>query len=433
MTSGMTLGWERARAPSSRIGFVRSDAPAQTDPSPELVTDASDQHALVVAPTGAGKTRCLAIPNLLAWEGPAIVLDIKGELSATTADYRRKVLKQKVIRLDPFRITTPSPHRLNPLDPLGRPDAPVADLAMQLATTLSTPALMTRDPFWQERAQNLFAGLAAHVATRRDPSADTSLREVWRLLHADDSAFSIAAALDAYGARMPPFARGVLAAFLQTTDITRSGIQATAENLVRIFGSEAVQKATEETDWDVGMLARGEPITVYVCIPATKLESHGPLMRMWLSMLIGILNERTVRPKQPTLVMLDEVAQLGPMEAVRTLLTLSRGYGARALLFVQSLKQLDRAYPDSATLIENAGTLVTFGHTRRTMSVAMAELLGDVSADQLQRMPRDALAVQTAGEGTRFLRRCDYLTDETLRARATPNPMFALDAGVGPA
>ncbi len=59
------------------------------------------------------------------------------------------------------------------------------------------------------------------------------------------------------------------------------------------------------------------------------------------------------------------------------------------------------------------------------MSVAMADLFGDVSADQLQRMPRDGLAVKRAGEDTQFLRRCDYLSDAEFRDRAAPNPMFA--------
>lgn len=429
MTSGILLGWESACAPSSQIGFVRREIPVDSKKVSAFVTDTSDQHVLVVAPTGTGKSRSLAIPNLLCWDGSAIVLDIKGELSATTAEYRRTVLKQKVIRLDPFKLATQAPHRLNPLDLLRKDGASVPDVAMQLAVMLSTPATVSRDPFWQERAQNLVAGLMAYVATQPALDADTTFRKMWQLMHADDTVHGLAVAMDRDAATMPPFARGVLAAFLQTTDVTRSGICATAENLVRIFGSEEVQKATEETDWDVGALARGEPITVYVCIPATKLLSHAPLVRLWLSLLMGVLNERTVRPSKPTLVMLDEVAQLGPMDPVRTLMTLSRGYGARAMLFVQSLEQLHEAYKDSITLIDNAGTLVTFGHSRRPMSVTMADHLGDVSADQLYRMPKDILAIKRVGEDTQFLRKCDYVTDALLSDRATPNPMFATMTG----
>jgi type IV secretory pathway TraG/TraD family ATPase VirD4 len=114
---------------------------------------------------------------------------------------------------------------------------------------------------------------------------------------------------------------------------------------------------------------------------------------------------------------------------VRTLMTLSRGYGARALLFVQSLAQLREAYSDATTLIENAGTIATFGHTQRTMSTTMADLFGDVSPDQLQQMPRDGLAVKRPGEATQFLRRCDYLSDAEFSERAAPNPMFALQGG----
>lgn len=109
-------------------------------------------------------------------------------------------------------------------------------------------------------------------------------------------------------------------------------------------------------------------------------------------------------------------------------MTLSRGYGARALLFVQSLAQLREVYSDATTLIENAGTIATFGHTQRTMSASMADLLGDVAVDQLYRLPKGTLAVKQVGEETKFLTRCDYLSDPVFRERAAPNPFFVLEA-----
>ena len=49
------------------------------------------ESLLAVAPTGSGKTTCLAIPSLLTWEGSMVANDMKGELYAICA----KPLKAK--------------------------------------------------------------------------------------------------------------------------------------------------------------------------------------------------------------------------------------------------------------------------------------------------------------------------------------------------
>ena len=45
-------------------------------------------HALIVAPTGRGKTTGFVIPNLLTWQGSAVTLDVKGECFEATARHR---------------------------------------------------------------------------------------------------------------------------------------------------------------------------------------------------------------------------------------------------------------------------------------------------------------------------------------------------------
>ncbi|MBA4324109.1 MAG: type VI secretion protein, partial [Rhodobacter sp.] len=45
-------------------------------------------HALIVAPTGRGKTSGFVIPNLLTWQGSVVTLDVKGECFEATARHR---------------------------------------------------------------------------------------------------------------------------------------------------------------------------------------------------------------------------------------------------------------------------------------------------------------------------------------------------------
>lgn len=434
MTTSIVLGWERARAPSRRMGFLWPDGQGGgrgAGPPPRLKAgpfrDGEDGHVLVVAPTGKGKSRCLAIPQLLSdWPASAVVLDIKGELAATTADYRARRLGHRIVRLDPWRLTTDRPDRLNPLDALRRPGGNLADLAYRYAEMLAPAGFMGRDPFWSERAQTAAAGMMADFASLG--GGDCNLGKVYDLLHGDDPIYAMAAALDARGDSMAPFAAGVFKTLLKLPDITRGGVLCTAESLLRAFAGPEVQEAVSTTDFDIGLLARGGPVTIYLVIPPDKLETHVSLVRLWLSTLLGIILERKQRPRLSTLLLLDEVAQLGAMPQIRTLLTLARGYGARAMLFVQSLAMLRKAYPDADTLIENVATIVTFGHNNSVMSADMSALFGDILAEALYALAADELAVKQAGRETRILRRCDYVNDVVFRGRASPNGMFRKSA-----
>ena len=51
-------------------------------------------HILVVGGSGTGKTSCLVIPSLLAWQGRAFAVDVKGELYQKTKAKRGKANRQ---------------------------------------------------------------------------------------------------------------------------------------------------------------------------------------------------------------------------------------------------------------------------------------------------------------------------------------------------
>src|SRR6202789_1989362 len=65
----------------------------------ELVTYAGDGHLITFAPTGTGKTSGPVICNALRHPGQLVVLDMKGEVYAATANARR-AMGQEVHVLD---------------------------------------------------------------------------------------------------------------------------------------------------------------------------------------------------------------------------------------------------------------------------------------------------------------------------------------------
>src|ERR1039457_2277710 len=81
--SGLILG--RGADSSRAIGFTTRARP-QSD---ELITYGGDGHLITFPPTGTGKTSGPVICNALKHPGQLIVLDMKGEIHAATAQARR--------------------------------------------------------------------------------------------------------------------------------------------------------------------------------------------------------------------------------------------------------------------------------------------------------------------------------------------------------
>lgn len=426
-TRGVVLGRNGEAGRESPVGFAGATRHLIRSPGDiaPLVVDDSDSHVALFAPTGAGKSRNLLVPVLLSTQSSVVALDVKGELTRTTARYRKNVLGQRVHVLDTWHCVTDEGDSFNHLDCLDPDDPGLADDAYAQAGMLIDPTGGLNEIYWDEGGQALNAGLITQVVTAKTET-DRSMRRVWQLAHGDDTVYGLAKLLDDTK-DMHPYAYAQIAAFLGVSaDNTRSCLLSTLRQHIRLFGTELVGKAVATTSFDLDALREGEPTTIYIVIPPDKLHSHKALIRMWLSALMGLMTRRKSTPKTPTMLILDEVAQLGRMEQVTQAITLMRGYGLRCLLALQSHAQLKQLYPkEHEVLLENCGTVLTFGHTAFSMSRQMADVLGDISAETLFSMGPHELAVRRAGERTRRVTRLDYLTDPDFAGRADPNPMYA--------
>lgn len=68
----------------------------------KLLHDNGPAHIGVFAPTRSGKGAAIIIPTCLEWNHSLVVLDLKGENFNFTASYRKKALKNKIIKFEPF-------------------------------------------------------------------------------------------------------------------------------------------------------------------------------------------------------------------------------------------------------------------------------------------------------------------------------------------
>lgn len=416
------LGYREFK-PERQIGFHARKEMTPEKPQDEWLD--GEGHLITIAPTGTGKGRSALIPNLLTYEGPAIVIDPKGEACAITAQ-RRRDMGQKVHIIDPFKVVTHETAALNPFQAFDLNGVEHAGVAMDLAAILAGgSAFDTKDRFWDLHGQALLAATISAIATVNDPE-ERHFGAVRKKLKGGDVPYNLAVMLDTVGGKLDPFAYDEISSFTQTTDVTRSGILATTCSYLTPLASKAAQDTVSRSTIDLQSIVRGDPVTIYLVVPPSKLQSHGVLFRLWTAILMMAVLSRSARlPKYRTLFAIDEAAQLGDFELLATAYTLARSYGMRVWSFFQDMDQIKRILPkDWRTVLSSSAAVTTFGVPNPMMAKSLRELFGDFTEKELIHMPRDQMAVQRTGEDGRTLQKPDYLKDKRFAGLYDPHPLL---------
>ncbi|NBD95310.1 MAG: type IV secretory system conjugative DNA transfer family protein [Gammaproteobacteria bacterium] len=393
---GILLGWSLEsdhRAPPMGFAKVPEQAPDTLQPILHNATG----HFMTFAPTGSGKGVSAVIPNLLHYNGPVIVIDPKGENYAVTRR-RREEMGHQIICLDPFDVIADDEPtaRLNPLDLIDGRSPNAAEDARMLAEALSYQTYGHRDPFWHVRGKQLLAGLILHVATARAPVL-RNLGEVHYLLNQSEEDFKFT---------LKEMANSRVEAVRQTVGIVSNSaekmsasIQAMAQTNLGFLNGDQVKHATGDTGFDLAAITRGDPVSIYLLIPPEKLESHGALLRIWISCLIKLILRRREKVERNTLFILDEAAQLGHFPPLRQAITLLRGYGLQTWSFWQDLSQLKRLYPnDWETMYNNCRAHQYFGITTPLLADQIAHLTLKYSYADVLELDADEMLLTLAGD-----------------------------------
>jgi type IV secretion system protein VirD4 len=338
-----------------------------------------------------------------------IVFDPKGELYHITAR-RRRELGQRVICLDPCGLVSSTTDTLNPLDIFTLANADLETDAQMLASWMSDGYRFTKEPFWDQQGSALQAAVIAYVASSL-PKEERNLESARKLLMSDDTVYNLAVILDTHGKTMNKMAHDEISAFLQTTDVTRSGILSTALSYVKQFHSPRMAAALSNSTFDLRDIIDGKPMTVYMVLPVDKLRSHKALLKMWVGTFLKALTSRARLPERPTLVLLDECAQLENFPYLETVITLCAGYGVQCWSIWQDMAQLKTWYPMSwETILNNCAVLQTFGVNNRHVACQWGDYL-EHRPEALLALPPERAVVHVHGRGEICCRRPDYLND----------------------
>jgi type IV secretion system protein VirD4 len=425
ITSSILLGYTIPAAGRNPIGF---GVLPQTPFAAREVRYDGDAPLITVAPTGAGKGVSAVIPTALTYPGPMVIVDPKGEVFGVTAEARRR-MGHKVVCIAPF--STQWEHAggtsqtaigaLNPLDLIDlRSDVAVDDV--QSLATAMTGSLIGKDPFWDECARQVIAAMILWIKCYA-PEGAAHLGTLRRMVNqAKDDLNATLTAMQASAGfnRLAAEGANLLS---NMAELTHASVVATVRAHLAFLSSSNAVASLASSSVTIREIVDGDPVSIYIVLPPERLESHRKLLRLWLTTIISAISRRTARPDLPTLLLIDEAAQLGELDALRTAVTLMRGYGLTTWTFWQSVAQMQRVYPDFGSLLDNAGVIQVFGASNAPAARAIEEITG--YSGEIVGISRDSQILCLPGQPPILSQKLNYLRELRFQKHARPNPYYA--------
>lgn len=299
-----------------------------------------------------------------------ICIDPKGENAAITARYRRETLKQDVHLLDPWEIAEQGCSAFNPFDWLDGNADNLTDDAMMLADTL---VVNDRPDHWQQEATALIAGVIMYIAAH-EPDERRNLMRLNHLLSLPADKF--AELLNAMQNSHIPAVKRTGARFAGKAPNEASGVLSSAQSHLHFLESPNIAKVLERSDFNLLNIKR-KRMSLYLILPADKLNSHSRWLRLMISLILAALTRERGGANKPVLFLLDEFAALGQLKMVETAMGLMRGYGVKLWPILQDLSQLRASYPRSwESFVANAGVLQVFGTNDQGTAQYFSQMAG---------------------------------------------------------
>lgn len=360
------------------------------DVDPIYLTFRDDGHIMTVAPTRTGKGQGLIIPNLLNYSGNVIVIDPKGENFEKTKDYRES-LGQDLWCFDPFKIKQKRDlHGICVLkkvkslfDQLGKEEDEEESYSFLAEVSRIAEAMVVRkrdekDPFFNTAAQIMIkdAIILSLYSHKNDDCPPLSyvrklfLRdsETKRLMEELDKRLAFSEDEPDSRVLLAREAAVELSKYMENRDVVTTAILQTEfledDNVAAIL--DADQKKCSFI-FDPDTLNADVMMSIFLIIPPQHLMRQSRFLRLFVTLCIDTLTRRNsdhdqLRQYHHILFILDEIAQLGPLDCIQKAAALGAGYKMTLWMFWQDLSQLKGLYPeDWMTFLSNSKIQQFFG------------------------------------------------------------------------
>ena len=334
------------------------------------------EHVLCFAPTRSGKGVGLVVPTLLTWPSSTIVHDIKGENWTLTAGWRARF--GRVLVFDP---TNADSDAYNPLLEVRRGEREVRDV-QNIADILVDPeGALERRNHWEKTSHSLLVGAILHVLYAEPDKTlagvATFLSDPRRTIEKTLQAMMATRHLGSAGVH--PVVASAARELLNKSENERSGVLSTAMSFLGLYRDPVVARVTRQCDWRINDLVEGKtPTTLYLVVPPSDINRTKPLVRLMLNQIGRRLTEQLQpdRQRHRLLLMLDEFPALGRLDFFESALAFMAGYGLKAFLIAQSLNQIEKAYGQNNSILDNCHVRVSFATNDERTAKRISDALG---------------------------------------------------------
>lgn len=365
-----------------------------------------NEFLYLAAPTRSGKGVGIVIPNCLHYRDSMVVFDPKLENFLITGGYRAAHGQEVFLfnpggRMPEHERNPNAPlvsHRWNPCTYIRRnPVYTYKDVKNIASIMYPKPAKDNGSAtFFQESAQNLFAGLLLYMVEtehERDlslPENKTTLANLFRLTTPSDGRTLPEWIKDEMvlreqqpHTRLSENCRSLLMGFANGNAKTGADILATLIAPLGIFIDPVVEAATSVDDFYLDEV-RKKRMTVYIGIVPTETAVFSRLTNLFFSQLITVNVEQGLPSNNPDALkyqcclLMDEFTALGVIPAIQHGVSYIAGYGLRLLLIIQTPSQVTDLYGRDATrtFFTNFGCQIVYPPREQTDAEEYSKLVG---------------------------------------------------------
>ncbi len=355
------------------------------------------EHAIVFAPTRSGKGVGLVLPTLLSWGESALVLDIKGELYALTAGWRKQYANNYILKFDPTCIDGSSA-RFNILEEIRigteHEIQDVQNIAVNLVYKGESPSANNSNPniYFKNEAVSLFTAMilyALHSAKNENidlPSLSTlymfinnpskSIHELLEDMLNVDYDLNI---------NIKETIRSISRSMLNKATAELSGVIGSANEALNLYIDPIIANNISTSDFKItDLMNKDRPVTLYMVIPPSDKDRLKPLNNLIVNQIFRTLTRDSLSfesgmskkgYKHRLLFMADEFTGVGKLSVIEEQLAYMAGYGIKAYIIIQDLSQLHALYGKDESIISNCHIRVAFAPNK----VETAEVLSKMS------------------------------------------------------
>jgi len=421
----------------------------------EVVRFDNETHTLVLAPAGAGKTQCVALPQLGLVDQAMVVTDPKAELAAMTARYRAAVLGHRVVVLNGERLGFES-EAYNPCaivveDLMLSPMDAMSDAAAIALQLMPEPPETDKNQFFRDGGRRIIKFVILGLAVRSPEEAHLAM--VQKIVaHTEEllEMFEDLKTETALNGDIAGTASSLLTMASRREGEFTSCLSGAVQALDPFASSGRLARLSDRCTFRFRDLKKGK-MTVYLVCDMTRMKQFAKAIALWN--WAAMVELQRCGDNRPVIFLMDEASNF-VVEGLPNAMTALRGYGIRLVLFVQELAEIKRAYGADAlkTILSQTSLQMVFGVTsleaaehfskkcgNRTIGssrLALGQSIEDdigesrgamqrplITADELRRMPEQEMLVFVGNLKPMRCLKIGAHEIEPLRSNFAPNPL----------